>query len=317
MTAVGARQMQDAMGKWQEVLKSGIPMAPYPLLQLDVSGNPLGEAGVVAICSGVMTSLPLLKTLVMRGVDLSTTGGCNAVAKMLIAHSCGVRSLDISSNPIGDVGIRILCGSLSAPPCHLESLHMDDVRMGAAGGEIFAELFQKVPLRLSELSIASNGIGLRAFSALCKVCVTDRSKLTALDASYNGIGESGTFAVREVVQMNPAGFHLQTLDLSGNGMGFRCIGALVDVLQAKGIRSLLLSSNEIGDRGAAVLASFVKSASTLQYLDLSANSIGDEGGRKLAEALVGTSLLKVVTAGNSMSRAVEGMFPLRDTTKFG
>ena len=81
---------------------------------------------------------------------------------------------------------------------------------------------------------------------------------------------------------------LRTLNLSGNGTGDKGAAQLRDALKDSNCKltELNLGSNNIGDKGAADLSDALKDANCkLTWLDLGSNNIGDKGAADLSDAL--------------------------------
>ena len=90
------------------------------------------------------------------------------------------------------------------------------------------------------------------------------------------------------------GIHLTltNLDLSSNGIGDSGAASLSQALAINSsLTSLDLSSNGIGDSGAASLSQALAINSSLTSLDLGSNGIGDSGAASLSQALVSNSSL--------------------------
>ncbi|OJJ35723.1 hypothetical protein ASPWEDRAFT_110735 [Aspergillus wentii DTO 134E9] len=85
------------------------------LRTLDLDQTELGDAGVVALFNKLATyspSIPLsLKAIYLSGVGISIAA-CEAMASYLASPHCGLTSLYMSNNPIGDAGARALAAGL-------------------------------------------------------------------------------------------------------------------------------------------------------------------------------------------------------------
>jgi hypothetical protein len=99
---------------------------------------------------------------------------------------------------------------------------------------------------------------------------------------------------------------LRVLSLCRCGVPDALVSELCGVLQASNnsITRLDLSSNEVGDAGAASLAELLKTDRTLSSVDLDRNHIGDEGGCLLSAALKeNCALQELRLSGNKLSEA--------------
>jgi ribonuclease inhibitor len=95
------------------------------LLELQMSNNNLGDAGVQELCQGLGHPGCVLRVLCLGDCELRNSG-CSSVAAALLA-SRSLRELDLSNNPLGDPGIQQLIESLRQPDCLLEQLVLYDI----------------------------------------------------------------------------------------------------------------------------------------------------------------------------------------------
>jgi hypothetical protein len=91
---------------------------------------------------------------------------------------------------------------------------------------------------------------------------------------------------------------IETLDLSKNQIEGENVFSVLGHL--KTLTSLDLSSNKIGDKGAAALAEALPSMTGLTELNLNSNKIGDEGATALAQVLPYLKKLKRINLSNNM-----------------
>ncbi|XP_031530993.2 ribonuclease inhibitor-like isoform X1 [Vicugna pacos] len=95
------------------------------LLELQLSSNKLGDAGVQELCRGLRQPGCVLRALWLGDCDVSN-GGCGGLAALLLANQ-SLRELDLSNNCMGDPGVLQLLGSLDQPGCALEQLVLYDI----------------------------------------------------------------------------------------------------------------------------------------------------------------------------------------------
>ncbi|XP_003734396.1 ribonuclease inhibitor [Callithrix jacchus] len=95
------------------------------LLELQISENRLGDAGVQELCQGLGQPGSVMRSLWLGECDV-TDVGCLSLAKTLLAND-SLRELDLSNNCMGDEGIQMLLESLRQPSCHLEQLVLYDI----------------------------------------------------------------------------------------------------------------------------------------------------------------------------------------------
>nr|XP_012311495.2 ribonuclease inhibitor isoform X1 [Aotus nancymaae] len=95
------------------------------LLELQISENRLGDAGVQELCQGLGQPGSVLRSLWLGDCDVSDSS-CGSLAETLLANR-SLRELDLSNNCVGDAGILQLMESLRQPACLLEQLVLYDI----------------------------------------------------------------------------------------------------------------------------------------------------------------------------------------------
>lgn len=90
------------------------------LRALDLGCNNITDAGVKNLVEGLTDKKCCLKALRLQCCEL-TSHACRYLATAL-SKSVRLKVLDISSNNIGDEGLRLLAEGLACPKCLLEEL---------------------------------------------------------------------------------------------------------------------------------------------------------------------------------------------------
>ncbi|KAK3836741.1 MAG: hypothetical protein J3R72DRAFT_477125 [Linnemannia gamsii] len=161
------------------------------------------------------------------------------------------------------------------------------VRLEKNGPKRLAEIL-KINSTLTALDLSYNSIGDNGTVALSEALKTN-STLTILKLLVNSISNDGAVELSEVLKTNST---LSTLDISYNSIGDNGTVALSEALKANStLTSLGLRSNTIRENGAVALSEAIKTNSTLTTLHLSLNPIGDNGTVVLSEALKTNSTL--------------------------
>ena len=112
--------------------------------------------------------------------------------------------------------------------------------------------------------------------------------LTSLILSANaGVGPRGAAALAAVL---PSAKTLTTLRLDGCCIGPSPCGRLAAALTSSTVAHLDLSSNEIGDLGAAELAWRLPDCASLERLGLAVNEIEEDGATELLDGLKASTL---------------------------
>jgi Ran GTPase-activating protein (RanGAP) involved in mRNA processing and transport len=192
-----------------------------------------------------------------------------------LVHNSTLTHLDVSKNDLGNDAINTIAQALRIN-ASLRSLNLNDNHVGPKGAAHLAHaLSMNTTLAWLNVSACRMREGTAALvRGLCR-----NKTLTALNINSN------FFRV----------------------YGLECVGAVADLLiDNPTLVRLNLSSNTIGDDGAAIIAAAVKTNSTLTCLKLNHTSIRDVGIRDIFQAL--KSNLNVTTldlSGNTIRDSVE------------
>jgi Ran GTPase-activating protein (RanGAP) involved in mRNA processing and transport len=121
------------------------------------------------------------------------------------------------------------------------------------------------------------------------MCLKQNHQLAVLKLGYNNLGDEGATAIATSFAKEGGKFHrvLSVLDLGFNGIGD--LGATALALHAiagnYALRTLFLSGNSIGEKGAVALAGAILHGCSLNCLHLSANNLGPVGIKVIAGAV--------------------------------
>ncbi|XP_007442697.1 ribonuclease inhibitor-like isoform X1 [Python bivittatus] len=94
------------------------------LKELQMSGNCIGDEGVIDICEGVRSPNCKLESLWL-GQSSLTAVCCEALAKVIVEKP-SLLELDVSYSHIGDEGVFKLCEAVKNPNCNLKYLILYD-----------------------------------------------------------------------------------------------------------------------------------------------------------------------------------------------
>ena len=261
------------------------------LMELDLNGRRIGDAGAQALAEALKTS-GALKTLSLNSNSIGDAGA-QALAEALKTNGA-LTTLWLRSNSIRDAGAQALAEALKTNGA-LTTLWLSYNSIGEAGAQALAERL-KTNGALKALWLSSNSIGDAGAQALAEALKTNEA-LTELYLSNNSIGEAGARALAEALKTNGA---LTTFDLHSNSIGDDGAQALAEALKTNGaLTELGLSHDSIGDAGAQALAETLKTNEALTELYLSYNSIGDAGAQALADALETNGALKALYLSNN------------------
>ncbi|MEZ4248464.1 MAG: globin domain-containing protein [Polyangiales bacterium] len=235
-----------------EVTASGATLfasAPPQLESLDLSLNPLGDAGAEAAAEALRRLR--IETLRVAGASL----GANGVAALLRAGR--LLSLDASQNAIGPDGALRLANAVGS----LEQLALAGCNLGPRG----ARALLGAPGRLRDLDLASNALGDDGATALV-AAAPNLARLERLNLADDGIGADGA----EALAVSSLATHLRELSLADGSLGDAGAEALARGRAWHALRVLDLRGNGISLAGASTLAGS-PSLAMLERLTLSSH----------------------------------------------
>jgi len=170
------------------------------------------------------------------------------------------------------------------------------------------------PLPLTELVLASNGIGDHGGCALAGAlelpakegCGARSLSLgtTPLPSSRSGSGRAVNGAPPSAKDKSSrfAPLQLIKLDLSSNELGDTSAEELAKLFTSEGatLQTVALGDNVIGDRGGVALGRSLSSARSLRRLGLSGNPLGEKSGAAIVEGVEYSGLLALGLEGTTV-----------------
>ncbi|CAB9502975.1 Ribonuclease inhibitor [Seminavis robusta] len=143
---------------------------------------------------------------------------------------------------------------------------------------------------LSVIDMARRGLGVNDV-ALIEQVILGNPRLSVLKLGYNDLGDVGAHCIANALCIEADGKldhrALAVLDLCFNGIGDDGCGGLAMKAIAGNyhLRTLFLTGNNIGEKGALSIAGALVHGCYLSRLHLTANKIGPEGTKALATAV--------------------------------
>nr|KAF6467514.1 ribonuclease/angiogenin inhibitor 1 [Rousettus aegyptiacus] len=195
---------------------------------LELGDNKLGDAGVAKLCPGLLSPSSQLRTLWLWECDI-TASGCRDLCRVLRAKG-SLKELSVAGNAVGDEGAQLLCESLLAPGCHLESLWAKSCGFTAACCQHFSAMLAR-NTRLLELQLSGNGLGDAGVQQLCRGLGRPGAALRVLCLGDCEVTNSGCSSLASLLLANHS---LCELDLSNNCMSDVGVLQLAESLQQPG-----------------------------------------------------------------------------------
>ncbi|XP_063046042.1 NACHT, LRR and PYD domains-containing protein 3-like [Engraulis encrasicolus] len=215
-----------------------------------------------------------------------TEESCTTLASILCKESSKLRSLDLSDNHIGDIGVKTLSTGLENPNCALETLRIESCSITEEGSNVLTSALISNPSHLIELYLGSNKLGDSGVKQLSNLLRNEDCKLQKLGLRGCNMTKDGCVSV---LTSNPS--HLTVLDLSKNELGdsgVKQISALFRNPDCK-LQELCLESCDITEEGCADLTSALTSNPLhLIQLYMGGNKLGDLGVKQISALLQNT-----------------------------
>jgi len=219
--------------------------------------------------------------------------GCQRLCAVLAEAPGTLTELDVSGHVIGDEGVRAIGAFLAAPGCALERLGLGDPAFGAGGVRALTDALGGVQSSLSSLGLEYRGLGVAGGAALASLLSTSLLQLRDLNLARNPLGDEGLLAL---LSGGGAGLlQLDTLDVSGANLTAAAASSLAAAVAALNgsaagalgsLSRLKISSNDLGDSGAAALALLIEAAAArLSCLSARECRLGATGVGRLGEAI--------------------------------
>uniref|UniRef100_H3ABP0 NACHT LRR and PYD domain-containing protein n=1 Tax=Latimeria chalumnae TaxID=7897 RepID=H3ABP0_LATCH len=242
------------------------------LTELNLSNNPIRDAGMSLICNSSCKWFCNLGLLILNSCSL-TSGCCEALCSFLKQNQ-SLRDLDLSFNKIEDLGMSEIC---KADNNQLQKLSLNSCSLTSGCCEALCS-FLKQNQSLRELDLASNKI---KDSGLSEICKADNNQLQKL--SKFSLRKIRIFAFQVCFYSISSAYRFNR--------GFKAIhlfmaklpGAYIEILC--NVNIFYLWGCGLTDRCCKDLASVLHTNQTLTELNLGWNALLDSGVREICAAL--------------------------------
>ncbi|XP_038620252.1 ribonuclease inhibitor [Tachyglossus aculeatus] len=252
------------------------------LSDLQLSDNPLGDAGLDLLCQGLLDPKCGLRTLQLEYCELSPAS-CESLAAVLRTGPA-LEELTVSNNELGEDGVRALCRGLLDPRCNLHTLKLEGCGVtGACCRELSGVVQHKESLR--DLCLGENKLGDAGAAQLCQAVLSPSCQLRALWLWECDLSAESCGPLSQVLKAKET---LRELCLVGNELGdagleLLCQGLLDPncKLESLWVRTCGLTGGCCGP-----LVSMLSKNKRLRELQLSGNPLEDTGAQQLCQALL-------------------------------
>ncbi|KAL2079450.1 hypothetical protein ACEWY4_025194 [Coilia grayii] len=237
---------------------------------------------------GLQRLLPVVEESQKALLDscMLTTRSCTTLAGVLCKSSSKLKSLNLSDNSVGDIGMQELCNGLKNPNCGLERLTLNSCKLTTRSCTTLAGIVWKSSSKLKSLDLSNNSVGDTGVQELCNGLRNPNCGLETLNLYNCRITEKSFRALASALRSNPS--HMRELQLSGNEAGDSGVKHLSSLLEDPNcqLQKLYLSCCSFREEGFKALASALRSnPSHMRELQLNWNEAGDSGVKHLSSLL--------------------------------
>ncbi|XP_044869672.1 NACHT, LRR and PYD domains-containing protein 3-like isoform X1 [Mauremys mutica] len=252
------------------------------LVELHLTGNSLGELGVKLLCEGLKHVNCKLQKLRLKACKLSAA--CCGELSSALSNNQLLTDLDLSDNPLGALGVQLLCEGLKQPNCKLQRLVLRFCGLtGACCGDFSTVLSRSQSL--TDLDLSYNfSLGEAGIQLLCEGLKHPNCKLQMLGLEWCRLSAVCCGFLSSALSTSQA---LTELNLWGAKLGDSGVQVLCEGLRHPNckLQKILLGSCSLTAACCGDLATILSTSQSLTELELADNKLGDSGVRLLCEGL--------------------------------
>ncbi|XP_016104425.1 uncharacterized protein [Sinocyclocheilus grahami] len=293
-------------------LTSAFNSNPSNLIELDLSGNKLGNSGIKKISPLLKNTQCRLEKLKLSDCSI-TEEGYKALASALRSNPSHLIELDLTGNDPGQSGVKqlndllldrhyklqivrflkspaaeeaceYLTKALGTSPLLLKELDLSEDKLGDLDGKKLSALLMDSHSKVQKIKLNNCELTEKSCSVLATV-LSSKTILKEMNLNNSRLLDSGVKEICEGLK-NPV-CELKMLKLSKCDLTEESCSALASVLSSdsSSLKDLDLSNNNLEDSGVKLLSDGLKENCKLEKLSLSDCSISEEGYIALASAL--------------------------------
>ncbi|KAG6946444.1 hypothetical protein JG687_00016700 [Phytophthora cactorum] len=274
------------------------------LTRIDLSDNALGEKGVRA-CFGLLQEQEQLQHMYFCNNGISAAAAGVIAQEVLLFRGqdtpTKLETFHFYNNMSGDGGAIALAKLLPLSPA-LKDLRFSATRAQREGSLTFAKALASLK-KLEKLDLSDNTFKAQGGEAIA-AAVKNMPNLVEVNLRDAAIEDDGLVAIAGALREGGAAKALTTLDVSGNDLTAEGMLALGQMLRESAVlRVLQVEENEIGSKGAKIIAKALKVGSpALEKVVANVNEIGASGALALVKAVVDKkAFVKLDIDGNQIS----------------
>ncbi|XP_067916080.1 NACHT, LRR and PYD domains-containing protein 3-like isoform X3 [Heterodontus francisci] len=242
------------------------------LLELNLSGNKLGDTGVILLFVPLRDPNCKIQKLQLGNVGL--TASCIEDLAAVLSTNLSLTELNLSENKLGDLGVKQLSEAMSNPDCKIQELKLSKVGLTSSCVKDLVSTLS-VYRSLTVLDLGDNKLGDSGIKQLSMALSNPNCKIQKLQLCENGLSASST---KDLISALSTNWSLIELDLGRNKLRDAGVKPLSEALNNPNckIQKLWLDDTRLTDSCAEDLASAVKENRSLTVLNLDSNSFTDK-----------------------------------------
>uniref|UniRef100_A0A8C1HA01 Si:ch211-213a13.2 n=1 Tax=Cyprinus carpio carpio TaxID=630221 RepID=A0A8C1HA01_CYPCA len=255
---------------------------PSKLIELDLSGNKLGNSGIEKICILLKNPQCSLKKLKLSDCSI-TEEGYKTLTSSLKSNS-NLIELDLTGNDPGKSGVQGLIDLLWGGYQKLKTLRLLKSPAAQETCEYLTKVLGKSPLLLTELDLSDDKLGDLDGEKLSALLMDSHSKVEKMKLNNCKLTEKSCSVLATVLSSKTI---LKELNLNNSRLLDSGVKQICEGLKKSKLKILKLSNCSITEEGYKALASALKSNSSLIELDLRGNDPGPSGVKELCDSQKG------------------------------
>ncbi|XP_050959205.1 protein NLRC5-like isoform X6 [Labeo rohita] len=259
-----------------KALASALRSNPSHLIELDLTGNDPGQAGVKQLYDLLQDPYCRLKLRFLKSPTADEA--CQYVNEVVGKNPLLLRKLNLCDRELGDTRVKQIAALLQDKHCTLNTLTLCGCSITEKQCHVLSSALKLNPSHLRELNLSRNKIKSTGVRHICNLLNDFHCKLERLRFEHCYLTDEDCSALALALKPNPS--LLRELALRGNKLGQLGVTNLSDVLmnpQCK-LEKLDLCGCRITEKQCVILTpSLCLNLSHLRELDLSQNKIENKG----------------------------------------